>query len=148
MLRLKDLGIDRVNLWGGEPYLRDDIINIIEFVKNNGMGCSVITNGIYTGSETIKKSIQLLDKIVISIDSANEDIHDEIRQKKGMLNMALRTLDEMSRFRCSSESPQIIIDCTLPKLNINSINGLLELAKKYNADLSLDPVQRNGLGKM
>jgi Fe-coproporphyrin III synthase len=95
--------IDVLRLTGGEPFLRDDlaeIINAIEAVNPPGL-IHLTTNGFLTERivATLKK-IKPLHKIhlKISIDSVGAK-HDQIRGVKGAYDRALQTVKELVKLR-------------------------------------------------
>ncbi len=69
----------RINLTGGEPFCRKDILEIIETYRNVGLGVTMSTNGLLI---TKKQAAALATYGVIpsiSIDGATAETHDAIR---------------------------------------------------------------------
>jgi len=86
---LKNLGVFEVVLSGGNPLLRDDIGEIIEYASKR-----FITSVYDNGSMAIKKIDELrkADFVAISIDSLNPEKNDYLRGVKGALEMALKAI--------------------------------------------------------
>jgi len=143
---LKRTGVRRIWLWGGEPYLHKDFVEIAAFIKENRIECGVITNGISFNEETLKASAKFLDEITFSIDSPLPEVHDKIRGRIGTLDIALSNLERLIELRGKSIKPYINIDATLQKDNISHIEKMIDLSQKYNAMLSIDAVQLQGYG--
>ena len=61
--------IDAINFAGGEPFLYKGVTELIQYAKEQGFSCSVITNG----SLPISPAIPYLDMLGISFDSANAE---------------------------------------------------------------------------
>jgi MoaA/NifB/PqqE/SkfB family radical SAM enzyme len=83
-----------VNITGGEPFLRDDLDEIITVLKPKVKRMVVSTNGLLT-----KRIVHLMEKhpdigIRISLDGFLES-HDKVRGIPGAFNKALRTLTEL-----------------------------------------------------
>ena len=82
-----------VSLTGGEPTVREDFFEIVEFISNLGMKISVFTNGVLWTEEMVKKLSQfLLDGVQISIDGYDETTNAKIRGK-GSFEKALAAVD-------------------------------------------------------
>ena len=47
LLSLKKVGVTQINLLGGEPLLREDLLQILKQAKALGFRVKLITNGIY-----------------------------------------------------------------------------------------------------
>ncbi len=73
----RELGTKRITIEGGEPLVRHDVAEIIDYISKAGMEMSLCTNGVLLGryAEKIKDKIDL---IVLSLDG-NEAHHDKIR---------------------------------------------------------------------
>jgi len=78
--------IKRVNLIGGEPFLRRDLLDMLEKLGENGITCeSMTTNGTLITEKTAARLAPLLARgvlraITFSIDGP-EDVHDLVRGK-------------------------------------------------------------------
>lgn len=68
----RGLGFKKIKLTGGEPLLREDIIEIIKIIKkNNFEDISLVTNGFLLEKYAQQLSLSGLDRINIGCDSAN-----------------------------------------------------------------------------
>lgn len=76
--QLSLLGTKIIQFQGGEPFLREDLKDIIKYAKKKKMICDLVTNGTLT--EGKKDIFKLLDKLCISIDGKKE-LHDFNRGK-------------------------------------------------------------------
>ena len=93
------ISLDDINITGGEPFLRDDLLEILDIIFNRCHPDKVVisTNGFLT--ETIlKRAKEILNKkyakkvtIAVSLDGI-EDIHDKIRGLPGAYNRAIATI--------------------------------------------------------
>ena len=75
-----DIGINKIRLTGGEPLLRDDIIDIIRKIKNiDGVEeICITTNGILLPKYAAELKKAGANRINISIDSLNKDKYNYI----------------------------------------------------------------------
>lgn len=83
------LGVREVTLIGGEAYLRDDWLSIIEAIRAAGMHCSMATGGRGMTSERARAAAASgLQNAGVSIDG-NEGTHDRLRGVAGAYRSAL-----------------------------------------------------------
>ncbi len=64
---------------GGEPLLRDDLIELLEYAKSRGFDVGVISNGILVDEVDYKEIGELTDSFEISVDGSNKKVHEELR---------------------------------------------------------------------
>ena len=72
-------GLQKIRLTGGEPLLRDDIIEIVEKLKQMGVpDLSMTTNGVLLAPLAGDLKAAGLDRINISLDSLDESVYARI----------------------------------------------------------------------
>lgn len=73
-IQLKCLGVDKVNIIGGEPYLERDKVNeILRILRKLEIGCIISTNGYFLDENDIKCISENKCSIELFIPSLNED---------------------------------------------------------------------------
>lgn len=82
------LGVSVINFVGGEPLLRDDLPEIIQYVDKDLSTTILFTNGWFLAEKIPLLKKAGLDSIYVSLDSAEAKKHDLIRGKDGMFNKA------------------------------------------------------------
>lgn len=75
--QLAELGTKRIFLWGGEPLIRDDIGQIINYIRRRGIHCGLNSNG-YLVPEKIDE-IKNLNQLTLSVDG-DKEAHDANRE--------------------------------------------------------------------
>lgn len=117
------LGCQRISLWGGEPLMRKDIGQIIDYAKKRGLHVNLDTNG-YLVHKKINE-IKNLDLLVFSIDGPKE-VHDKNREK-GSYDKAIKGIKVAKK-----AGLKVWTITTLTKFNNkSSIDHILSLARKY-----------------
>jgi len=116
-----DLGGSKIGLWGGEPLVREDIGDIIDYCKNKGLLTSLDTNG-YLVPQKINQ-IRNLDLLVISFDG-EEVIHDMNREKGSYQKV-------MKAFEAACGKVPVWTITVLTKYNLNSVDFILNKAKEF-----------------
>ncbi|NVM52552.1 MAG: radical SAM protein [Candidatus Helarchaeota archaeon] len=111
---------------GGEPLLREDIFDIIQYASQKSMRVALASNGILITQQVAKR---LKDSgagyVQISIDGL-EDIHDQIRGK-GVFQKAIAGIKH-----CIQAGLYVSMDVVITKLNVHQIHRLIDLAKTLN----------------
>lgn len=119
---LSDMGCRRISLSGGEPLLRKDIGDIVGYIKRKKMDCVINSNGIL-----VSKKIDLIkniDYLCLSLDG-DEEAHDSYRGK-GTFKKVLEAIECTRR-----HNVPIVTNTVLHKENLDSIDFVLELARRY-----------------
>lgn len=128
--QLATLGPLILVLSGGEPLIRNDLMDIAHYAVWRGLTVALATNGtmIDTGvASQIKESG--IRRVAVSIDGADPTTHDEFRRQPGSLAAALRGMT-----RCREVGLSLQINCTITRHNIHQLNALYDLALRYSAD--------------
>ena len=91
------LGLSSILFTGGEPFLRNDIIDLLEIANKNNLLFSIETNGTLLNEEIIKnlKKYKNLYIVATSIDSCNEGLHDYQRGTKGSFSKSINTIEKL-----------------------------------------------------
>lgn len=145
--KLKKLGTKQICISGGEPLLYKDIVDLVKLVTKNGMQASLNTNGWLLNTNKFKELIDAgLLVINLSIDSPNEDQHDELRRLKGLFERAVNQIKECRSFNIPFK---LNIRMVLSKYNYKQIGEMIKLATDINADiLSIDMIEADSKNKL
>jgi MoaA/NifB/PqqE/SkfB family radical SAM enzyme len=77
-------GIRFLTLQGGEPLVHPDIIRLVAQTADAGISCAIITNGWFLPRSLRSLASAGLDRLIISIDSADPAEHERNRGLKGL----------------------------------------------------------------
>jgi MoaA/NifB/PqqE/SkfB family radical SAM enzyme len=86
-------GIEKIDFMGGEPTIRQDIFELIQFAKNIGIKeVSLITNGITLANRQFVEKLKQagLDDIMFSLHSHVATIHDRLMGFPGAFDKAIQ----------------------------------------------------------
>ena len=77
---LWDNGVPHVDFTGGEPTLRDDLLELIEYAEDLGMITGLLTNGVRLADEKFVARLKEagLDYVQITLESQLEEIHNRM----------------------------------------------------------------------
>jgi len=93
-----NLGVDSIQLSGGEPLLHPEFETILADAYRRFRRVSVSTNGTLLSPELVKRLSYTSDKITVqvSIDSAYEHQHDQIRKRRGAFRASIAALGALA----------------------------------------------------
>ena len=82
---LHKIGIFIVTFTGGEPTLRDDLPELLEYVQNKGIVTGLVTNGRKLKDRNYVKILEKagLDFVQVTLESHKAEIHDKMTETKG-----------------------------------------------------------------
>ena len=121
-------GITMLNLSGGEPFLRDDIFEILDYAEKFE-DIVITTNGTLLNKEKCKKlSTYKNIKLSISLDGL-EETHDKFRRKKGAFKKVIDILPVLNK-----NNIKYAIKYTLSKETAKDAIELLNLVAKMGAN--------------
>ena len=110
---LKELGIVEIVLSGGNPLLRDDLKEIIEYASRSFI-VTVYDNGSMAGDNI--DTLQKADFVAISIDSLDPLKNDRIKGVKGSLRKALQAVERLDK-----EGINVSVTPTISQINLYEI---------------------------
>ncbi|MCQ2431906.1 MAG: radical SAM protein [Clostridia bacterium] len=123
--QLDDLGCQRVNLIGGEVFMRRDWKTIVSELTRRGMSVTIITNGfLFTNALIDDIRTSGIESVAVSLD-ATEAIHDAYRQE-GSYRRALRAIEALTDAGIS-----VSVISTLNRENAEHLEELYAVLEQY-----------------
>ncbi len=140
---LVQLRFFQVNNGGGEPFLREDIIEILEYAHKKGLVTCVSTNGTMVDEALAKKLANMdLLYIQVSLDGATAETNDSIRGK-GSYEKAISGIENLNKYNF----PNLSINTVVTRKNFREIKDMYLLGKKYRAKTRLSRFRPSGSAK-
>lgn len=134
--------IDSINYGTGENSLVDDFFYLVKYIRENypTIKQAVTSNGYL--SEAIKRKPEFkdiflkgIDEVDVSLDFVNKENHNTFRGQANAYDWALNLLQLLKETKKTTTI--VFIGCE-QTLNKNNIDGLFEIAKRYNAILRMN----------
>ena len=119
--QISGMGCERLGLWGGEPLIRDDIAQIINYAKHKGLFVTLDSNGYL-----LPKKVEILkdlDHLILALDG-DENTHDSNRGP-GSFQKVMAAIETVS-----GRVPFWTIT-VLTKHNLDSIDFILTKAREH-----------------
>jgi MoaA/NifB/PqqE/SkfB family radical SAM enzyme len=115
---------------GGEPLLRNDLVDILAFSRSLPLHTSLITNGTLLESRIDEIAPYINGVVYVSLDGL-EETHDAIRGVGGSFRKAVRGIG------AAKEKVALTINTTIMAENIDEIESLVGLAKELGTKISV-----------
>ena len=127
--KLSKSGVRKVIISGGEPFLRNDIVEICKYIKNNTKICElgVITNGTQD-IEKYYKAIPFIDILSISIDGYDEAT--QFIRDKDIMSTVIETIKKLK------SKTKIHLISTLHKKNKSFMKEYINFGKELGVTVS------------
>lgn len=123
-----------LHLFGGEPFLYPDILELFRIIKNAGLKFQIDTNG------TVLKeyaqqivSERLIDNIIFSVDGP-EDVHDEARGVRGTFQKMIEGINAINYYKEKflTDWPQLKINSVISSTSYLYIEKIMKFAEDLN----------------
>lgn len=131
-LTLKE-NFSRITLTGGEPLLREDLIEIIRYAKKFYKGILIETHGYKLTEEKLKEMINAgVTEIKLSLHSHLPEIYEKITRRKGSFLDSYNALRILSNF-CNQI--EVSTNTVITKSNYNTVAQTINWINKEAPDL-------------
>ena len=139
---LRDLQVFYINIGGGEPMVRRDFFELVEYSVGNGIGVKFSTNGAFIDPEKARRlaSMDYLD-IQISLDGVDAATNDAVRGE-GSFDMARRAMDNLA----AANFGPFKISVVVTRQNVPQLDTFKALADSYGAQLRVTRLRPSGRG--
>ncbi|MFC1666943.1 radical SAM/SPASM domain-containing protein [Candidatus Omnitrophota bacterium] len=131
---IKDVSKSKAHIFlgGGEPFLREDIFEIIRFIKNYGLTCGICTNGTLLDENKIKELVDLEPLFIIFSLQGTRDIHDKVTGVPGSYDILFKNIKTIASLK---KRPRLIINCAITNSNLHHLKEIVEIAQLLKVDM-------------
>jgi mycofactocin biosynthetic radical S-adenosylmethionine protein MftC len=139
---LQRMQVFYVNIGGGEPTVRPDFWELLDYAIDHQVGVKFSTNGVRLDP---KRAAQLARTdyvdVQISLDGATASVNDEVRGP-GSYAMATRALSNLAE--AGFAAPKISVVMT--RQNVDQLDEFAAIADKFGAQLRITRLRPSGRG--
>ncbi len=133
--QLAESGTFFLSISGGEPLLRRDCFEILEYARALRFNVKLKTNAVMIGSKEAARLLELgIEQIQISIYSDRPEVHDAITKLPGSLRRSIAAIR-----RLTDQGLKISITNVLMKQNLQNAKGVQALAQELGVAYVMDP---------
>ena len=133
--QISDMGVKVLNLHGGEPFIRKDIIEIIEYAKNKNLIVTITTNGTLINANLAKKLVELdVDWLNFSIDGPKE-IHNKIRGFNAY-DKVIEAIGRIQKYKkvLNNDFPKLSVAVTISTENENYLYDVVKISHELGVN--------------
>lgn len=118
-----DLGVRTINISGGEPFLRQDLTEILECMLNKDIYPTVSTKTALSENIVRRLSRAGLEDIQVSLDSSVPEIANFLTGTENYYQEIVNTIQLLVKYEI-----KVNLSCVLTSFNIKQVPSLLNLA--------------------
>ncbi|MBM4372955.1 MAG: radical SAM protein [Deltaproteobacteria bacterium] len=97
-------------LGGGEPFVREDLLDVLATIKARGLPAGVVTNGTLLDGAAVDRLVRIgVDTVVVSLHGG-EELHDRLAGTSGAWRKALEVIRLLAR---KMPPPGPLVNCVL-----------------------------------
>jgi len=139
---LERMQVFYVNIGGGEPTVRPDFWELVDYATAHKVGVKFSTNGIKINQEVAQRlaASDYVD-VQISLDGATAEVNDYVRGV-GSYATAIRAMENLAA--AGMVGFKISVVCT--RQNIDQLDAFKAIADRYSAQLRLTRLRPSGRG--
>ncbi|WP_420123752.1 mycofactocin radical SAM maturase [Nakamurella sp.] len=139
---LERMQVFYVNIGGGEPTVRPDFWELVDYATAHKVGVKFSTNGIKINAEVAQRlaASDYVD-VQISLDGATAEVNDYVRGR-GSYATAIRAMENLAA--AGMVNFKISVVCT--RQNIDQLDAFKAIADRYSAQLRLTRLRPSGRG--
>ncbi len=130
-----DRGTRSVILTGGEPFLRADLLDVVDAATSRLPFVRLQTNGLHLDDAAVEGLVASgLDVLWVSLDGVGE-AHDRIRGREGAFDRIVAGLERLAAAKRArhARGPQLFVNVTVLPENRDALVPLIELAERVGA---------------
>jgi mycofactocin radical SAM maturase len=139
---LHDLQVFYVNIGGGEPTIRRDFFELVEYSISRGIGVKFSTNGAFIDAAKARRlaALDYLD-VQISLDGTDVATNDAVRGE-GSYATAIEAMEHLS----DAGFGPFKISVVVTRHNVSQLDDFKALADSYGAQLRVTRLRPSGRG--
>jgi len=128
--RMADFGHPILIFTGGDPMMRPDLVDLIQYATEQGLRCSLTPTA--TGMPTLERLQAVKEagirRIALSLDSSNPAVHDEFRKVKGSWDRTMKILHNAQKAGLSVQ-----VNTTVTTFNVDTLPKMVPFIKEVSA---------------
>ncbi|MFT4657381.1 MAG: mycofactocin radical SAM maturase [Candidatus Aldehydirespiratoraceae bacterium] len=139
---LHGLQVFYINIGGGEPMIRRDFFELVEYSIGKGIGVKFSTNGAFIDAAKAKRlaAMDYLD-IQISLDGTDAVTNDAVRGN-GSYDTAIQAMEHLR----DAGFGEFKISVVVTRYNVDQLDEFKALADEYGAQLRITRLRPSGRG--
>lgn len=116
--------VQKITFFGGEPFMRKDFLQIVDYAFKKGFFLNVTTNSLLITDDIIKNDLYKFELVRVSLDGPNAECHEFIRNKKGSFEKTINNIRKMIE-----QGIDVGVVTVISHKNIKLLKEMIELLK-------------------
>ncbi|EOM77508.1 mycofactocin radical SAM maturase [Rhodococcus rhodnii] len=139
---LERMQVFYVNIGGGEPTVRSDFWELVDYATEHHVGVKFSTNGVRIDEKAAARlaASDYVD-VQISLDGATAEVNDAVRGP-GSFATAIRALENLSAAGFRDAKISVVVT----RENVSQLDDFAALADRYDATLRITRLRPSGRG--
>jgi uncharacterized radical SAM superfamily Fe-S cluster-containing enzyme len=133
-----------IELFGGEPTVRQDLFDIIDIARKNNLRVRIVTNGLKLADEDYcKKICDAKIPVLLGFDGLGAEIYDRLRKNPSVYEKKRKALENLGKF---SKRKNTIMCCVARGINDTKMAELIQFChdnSRIIGSLHLIPLTEN-----
>jgi AdoMet-dependent heme synthase len=130
--QVADFGASFFGITGGQPFLRKDLFEVLDYAAEKGLNTSIITDGRLLDDKAFKNIVKNQTKISISIDGAQKT--NDVIRGRGAYAAAVSAIERLSHEKLLNVLVYTFANAgETTNVNEADMRHVLDLAKQYGA---------------
>ena len=134
ILQARDLGAKKIIVLGGEPMAYPGIINMLKFIRKQGLDIEMFTNGFQINADMANALFALDIDVILKMNSQNENIQDALAGKKGAYKIIQEAFKNLKQAGYPKKGKRLGISTIICEQNFNELIGMWEWLRKQNIE--------------
>ncbi len=138
---LSAMKVFQLNIGGGEPFMRPDFLDLMDYAHEKGIVTCFSTNGTLHDADVARRLDSPLVYIQVSLDGASPESNDAIRGK-GSFQRAVSALECLQ-----TRNIEVSVNTVLTRLSFPELDRMAALAADFGAKFRVSRFRPSGRGK-
>jgi radical SAM protein with 4Fe4S-binding SPASM domain len=134
IVQAKDLGARRIIILGGEPSIYPGIVDMIGFIRKQGLEVEMFTNGSGITPTFAEQLIQQNVRVVLKLNTRNEKLQDRLAGKTGASRIIHAALTNLKRAGYPSEAGFLAISTVICRQNLDEVPEMWQWLRDQNIE--------------
>jgi len=117
---------------GGEPFMREDIFEVMAEIKNNNLRYGIVTNGILLDKKKIDRLLTFAPQVMIFSVHGTREFHDKMVGQEGAFDILCANIRYLNGSR---RDMRLILNCVINEENYNRLEEMVDLGNDLGVDL-------------
>ena len=132
---LKNLKTRALMITGGEPFLRPDMLEILDYIKKKGLYCSIISNGTLINNDIARDLVNIGNEVISFSLDGTKNTHNRIRGGGDSFSKIYNTVETIQRFKNGKINPKVNFNFTISALNQSNLDEIVDIARDLKINM-------------